>query len=86
VTDVTSTTIAVDAGGVPPTGGGFEVRRTDGGWGLGCDGNLVGRYTTQTFSLSRLSRVQEYYLRQYDASSPAKYSRDSALLHVDYPL
>lgn len=86
VTGVTSTTIAVDAGGAPPAGGGFEVRRTEGGWGLGNDGNLVGRYTTQSFTLPRLSRVQQYYLRQFDASSPAKYSRDSALLHVDYPL
>jgi hypothetical protein len=86
VTGVTSTSIGVDAGGAPPVGGGFEVRRTEGGWALGVDGNLVGRYTTQTFNLPRLSRVQQYYLRQYDASSPAKYSRDSALLHVDYPL
>ncbi len=86
VTAVTSTWITVDAGGAPPIGGGFEVRRSNGGWGLGNDGNLVGRYTTQTFNLPRLSRVQEYYLRQYDASAPAKYSRDSALLHVDYPL
>jgi hypothetical protein len=86
VTGVTSTMIAVDAGGAPPPGGGFEVRRTEGGWGLGNDGNLAGRYTTRTFNLPRLSRVQQYYLRQYDASSPAKYSRYSALLHVDYPL
>ncbi len=86
VTGVASTSISVDMGQGPAPGGGFEVRRTDGGWGLGADGNLVGRYTTQAFSLPRLSRVQDYYLRQYDASSPAKYSRDSALLHVDYPL
>ena len=86
VTGVTSTSIAIDAGGAPPLGGGFEVRRTEGGWGLGNDGNLVGRYTTQAFNLPRLSRVQQYYLRQYDALSPARYSRDSALLHVDYPL
>ena len=49
------------------------------------NGNLAGRFSTQTFTLPRLSRVQSYYLRQYDASSPAKYSRHSALLHVDYP-
>jgi len=36
--------------------------------------------------LSRLSRVQDYFLRQYDASAPPRYSRYSALLHVDYPL
>jgi hypothetical protein len=86
VTDVIATYITVDAGVAPPAGGGIEVRRSDAGWGPGADGNLAGRFTTQTFTLPRLSRVQSYYLRQYDGSSPAKYSRDSALLHVDYPL
>ena len=86
VTNVIATEITVDAGIAPPPGGGIEVRRSDGGWGAGSDGNLAGRFTTQTFNLPRLSRVQGYYLRQYDASSPAKYSRDSALLYVDYPL
>jgi len=86
VTDVIATYITVDAGVAPPPGGGIEVRRSDAGWGPGAAGNLAGRFTTQTFTLPRLSRVQTYYLRQYDASSPAKYSRDSALLHVDYPL
>ena len=85
VTSIIATQIGVDTGTAPPTGGGFEVRRSDGGWGATNDGNLVGRYTTQTFVLPRLSRVQEYVLRQYDNSSPAKYSRQSALLHVDYP-
>ena len=85
VTSIIATQIGVDTGTAPPTGGGFEVRRSDGGWGAASDGNLVGRYATQTFSLPRLSRVQEYVLRQYDNSSPAKYSRQSALLHVDYP-
>ena len=86
VTNVIATYINVDAGVAPPSGGGIEVRRSDAGWGPGAAGNLAGRFTTQTFTLPRLSRVQTYYLRQYDASSPAKYSRDSALLHVDYPL
>jgi hypothetical protein len=86
VTNVIATEITVDAGIAPPPGGGIEVRRSNGGWGAGSDGNLAGRFTTQTFALPRLSRVQGYYLRQYDASSPVKYSRDSALLYVDYPL
>ena len=86
VTSVIATYITVDAGVAPPAGGGIEVRRSDAGWGPGADGNLAGRFSTQTFTLPRLSRVQSYYLRQYDASSPPKYSRVSALLHVDYPL
>lgn len=86
ITGVTSTQISVDAGVPPAAGGGIEVRRSDAGWGCGNNGNLVGRFATQTFNLPRLSRVQAYYLRQYDASSPAKYSRYSALLYTDYPL
>ena len=86
VTNVIASQITVDAGVAPPSGGGIEVRRSDAGWGPGADGNLAGRFTTQTFTLPRLSRVQSYHLRQYDGSLPAKYSRDSALLHVDYPL
>ena len=57
-------------GRAPPTGGGIEVRRSDGGWGPTSDGNLVGRYTNRRIGLPRLSRVQEYLLRQYDGSSP----------------
>jgi len=86
VTVVIATEISVDAGVAPPSDGGIEVRRSDGGWGPSDSGNLAGRFTTQTFTLPRLQRVQGYYLRQYDGSSPARYSRYSVLLHVDYPL
>ena len=86
VTNVIATQITLDAGTTAPAGGGFEVRQSDGGWGASSDGNLVGRYTTQAIVLPRLSRIQEYVLRQYDGSTPAKYSRQSALVHVDYPL
>ncbi len=86
VTNVIASQVTVDAGCAPPLGGGIEVRWSDGGWGTGNSGNLVGRFNTETFNLPRISRVQSYYLRQYDGSSPAKYSRYSTLLHVDYPL
>lgn len=86
ITNVIASQITMDAGIAPLAGSGIEVRRSDGGWGPGDGGNLAGRFTTQTFTLPRLSRSQGYYLRQYDGSSPAKYSRYSALLHVDYPL
>ena len=85
VTDIIATEITIDAGTTPPPAGGIEIRRSDGGWGSGSNGNLAGHCTTQTFVLPRLSRVQDYYLRQYDGSTPPKYSRFSMLLHIDYP-
>jgi hypothetical protein len=86
VTAVTSTTVSVDAGTAPSGGGGIEVRLHDFGWGSENDRNLLGRFSTQTFSLTRLAETQNYFLRLYDTSSPPKYSRYAAALHVDYPL
>lgn len=83
---VTSTTVTLDAGVTPPAGGGFEVRRTDFGWGPLNDRNLIGRFSTQSFLVPRLARTQDYYLRQYDASTTPKYSRYTAAIHIDYPL
>ncbi len=86
ITAVTSTTVSVDVGMAPPSGCGIEVRENDYGWGQANDRNLLGRFSTQTFTLARLAETQNYFLRLYDSSSPPKYSRYSAALHVDYPL
>jgi hypothetical protein len=86
VTNVTSTTVTVDAGYSPSAGEGIEVRRTDAGWGAENDRNLVGRFTARSFTLSRYGWVQDFFLRRFDAGTPAKYSRYSAAIHVDYPL
>jgi len=85
VTQVTSTTVSVDAG-TTPSGGGIEVRTHDHGWGPSNDRNLLGRFSGHVFSLPRLGRTQNYFLRLYDTSSPPRYSRYAAALHVDYPL
>jgi len=85
ITQVSSTTASLDAGTTPPSGGGIEVRWTDAGWGPNNDQNLAGRFTSQSFTLPRLGKTQDYYLRQYDGSNPPKYSRYSAALHIDYP-
>ena len=63
-----------------------EVRAHDYGWGQANDRNLLGRFSTQVFTLPRLARTQNYFLRLYDNSSPPRYSRHSAALHLDYPL
>ena len=86
ITNVTSTTVTIDAGYSPAAGEGIEVRRTDAAWGADNDRNLVGRFTSRSFTLSRYGWVQDFFLRRYDASAPPKYSRYSAALHVDYPL
>jgi hypothetical protein len=86
VIEVSSTTVQVDAGMLPGTGFGIEVRASDRNWGAASDRNLLGRFNTQTFSLPRLGRTQTYFLRLYDNSSPVRYSRYAAALHVDYPL
>jgi hypothetical protein len=70
----------------PPMTSIVEVREHDYGWGQANDRNLLGRFSTQTFNLPRLARTQNYLLRLYDGSSPPKYSRYSAALHIDYPL
>jgi len=86
ITQVSSTTVSVDAGMTPPSGWGIEVRAHDYGFGVANDRNLWGRFTTEAFTLPRLARTQNYFLRLYDNSSPPRYSRYSAALHVDYPL
>jgi hypothetical protein len=86
ITEVTSTSVSIGAGTAAPTGGGFEVRSSDYGWGQENDRNLMGRFTSTSFTLPRLGRTQTYFLRQYDSSSPVRYSRYSTALHLDWPL
>ena len=86
VTNITSTTVTIDAGITPAPGGGIEVRYSDAAWGVGNNRNLVGRFSSRTFTLARYARGQSYFLRSYDSSAPAKYSRYSTALFVDYPL
>jgi hypothetical protein len=85
LTNVTSTTVTIDVGITPVSGGGIEVRYSDAGWGIDNNRNLVGRFTTSSFSLTRYARSQTYFLKSYDSSVPPKYSRYSAALHVNYP-
>jgi len=85
ITQVSSTTTTIDIGQGVPAGYSVEVRRTDSGWGPDNDRNLVGRFTTQGFTVPRLAKRQDYFLRLLDAASPPNYSQHSALLHIDYP-
>ncbi len=86
LTGSASTTVDIDSGLTPPAGWGIEVRRSDRNWGAENDRDLVGRFTTRTFTVPRLTRVVDFFLRQFDSSTPRKYSRNSTLLHLDVPL
>ncbi len=86
LTQISSTTVQVDAGIAPGSNQGIEVRAHDFNWGIGNDQDLIGRFSSQTFSLPRLGRTQTYFLRLYDDSTPPRYSRYAAALHVDSPL
>ena len=83
---LSSPAVSVDIGVPLPSGCGVEVRANDYEWGPANGRNLLGRFNTQTFTLPRLAQTQNYFLRLYDGSSPPKYSRYSAALHIDYPL
>ena len=69
ITQVSSTTAQVDAGIAPASGYGIEVRSNDYGWGVANDRNLLGRFSTQTFTLSRLARTHSEHKIQRLKSS-----------------
>lgn len=86
ITQINATTVSVDIGIALPNGCGVEVRMHDYGWGVSNDRNLLGRFSAESFTLPRMARTQNYFLRLYDTSPPPRYSRYAAALHVDYPL
>jgi hypothetical protein len=86
VVSATGTALQVDAGLDPPAGGGFEVRRRDGDFGPGVDQDLVLRSPVRSFSIPREGQVEHYYVRMYDGSTPAVYSRFSSAVFTDLPV
>jgi len=77
-------TLTLDAGADPIAGGGFEARvEGDWGWGMATGQNLVGRFTSRTFTMPNTGVTQAFYLRQFDASTPPKYSPYSTLLNLE---
>jgi len=83
VVSLSSGSIAVDAGVAAPAGGGFEVRRRDGGWGrvggaAGGSGDLVLRSPVRGFTIPRAAVDETFYVRMYDGSAVPLYSRASS--------
>jgi hypothetical protein len=84
LTTWSASSMTLDAGSDPITGGGFEVRvEGDWGWGTTIDRNLVGRYTSRTITLANTGVTQSLYLRQYDASTPPQYSVYSTIVNLE---
>ena len=86
VTALSGSTVAVDAGIDPPTGGGFEIRRRDFSFMAGEDAGLVMRSTTRAFSFAREMANDRFYIRMYDGSTPPNYSEFSTALFINLPL
>ena len=87
VASATSANVAlqVDAGMDAPAGGGFEVRRRDGGFGLNT-GDLVLRSPVRGFTIPVAATDEAFFVRMYDASSPALYSRASSAVLTHLPV
>lgn len=83
---ITGSSITVDAGTAPPTGGGFEVRRRDWTFGQGTNSDLVMRSSVNVFTIPREAAVEQYYIRMYDGSTPPNYSRFSSAVFANISL
>lgn len=86
VVSITGSSIQVDAGVDPPTGGGFEVRRRDWSFGPGSGGDLVLRSPVRGFTIPRGASPERFYVRMYSGDATPVYSRLSAALFVSLPL
>jgi hypothetical protein len=86
VTALNGSTVTVNAGVTPPTGGGFEIRRRDFAFMAGDDPDLVMRVTEPTMTITRVSTNDRFYIRMYDGSAPPNYSEFSTALFINLPL
>ena len=86
VTALTGSTVTINAGVTPPTGGGFEIRRRDFTFMPGEDTGLVMRATVPTMTFSRETANDRFYIRMYDGATPPNYSEFSTALFINLPL
>lgn len=86
VTTLNGSTVTINTGVTPPTGGGFEIRLRDFAFMSGQDPTLVLRGSTSNLSFSRVSASDRFYIRMYDGSTPPNYSEFSTALFINLPL
>ncbi|MGC9158288.1 MAG: hypothetical protein ACP5FH_04805 [Terracidiphilus sp.] len=86
VTALNGSSVTVDAGVTPPTGGGFEIRLRDFAFMAGSDPSLVMRSTQPVMTFSRVCASDRFYIRMYDGSTSPNYSEFSTALFINLPL
>jgi len=86
VTTLNGTTVTINTGVTPPSGGGFEIRRRDFAFMPGEDPGLVARATLSNITFSRETANDRFYVRMYDGSTPPNYSQFSTALFINLPL
>jgi hypothetical protein len=86
VTALNGSTVTINAGVAPPTGGGFEIRRRDFAFMPGNDLDLVMRATQPIMTFSRITANDRFYIRMFDGSTPPNYSEFSTALFINLPL
>ncbi len=86
VTALSGSTVTINTGVTPPTGGGFEIRLRDFAFMPGEDPTLVLRGSAASLTFSRVSASDRFYIRMYDGSTPPNYSEFSAALFINLPL
>ena len=86
VLTATGSAIQVDTGVNPLAGGGFEVRRRDGGFDGNSDQDLVLRSPVRSFTIPRSSSVEHFYVRAFDGSATPLYSAVSSAIFTEFPV
>ena len=86
VTLINATSIVVNAGLTPPSGGGFEVRSQDYTFGAAGGEGLVLRSPVPNFTITRSTDEEQFFIRMYDGSTPPLYSRVSSAIFTNAPI
>lgn len=86
VTVASTTALQVDSGLEPPAGGGFEVRRSDVGFGTGGVTELVLQSPVRSFSVPRAAFRERFFVRMYDGSAVPVYSTASSVVVTNLPV
>jgi hypothetical protein len=86
VSALNGSSVTINTGVTPPSGGGFEIRRRDFAFMPGQDPDLVVRATVPTITFPRQNANDSFYIRMYDGSTPPNYSEFSTALLINLPL